>query len=311
MGSERGKRRDGGKRGVCVGTMTRSATLGLTAAAMVAFAANSLLCRAALSDPTIDPASFTTVRVLAGAVVVTLLARRSSTGRKGGSWRGGLLLFAYAAPFSFAYLTLSTGTGALILFGAVQVTMVVAGLVSGERPSVARWTGLAMAFGGLVWLVSPGLEAPNPAGAALMALSGIGWGLYSVAGKGVADPLAATAGNFQRAVPAAVVISVLFISKLNLSSTGLLLATVSGAVTSGLGYAIWYKALTGLSRTVAAVVQLSVPIIAAVAGIVVLNEVLTARLVMSSMVVLGGIGLAITSSDNARKRLKSQDFGSP
>jgi len=282
--------------------VTRLATLGLTAAAMVAFAANSLLCRAALGDRAIDPASFTMARLAAGAVVLTWLVRRRSTPASGGTWRGGLLLAVYAAPFSFAYLTLATGTGALILFGAVQVTMILAGLVSGERPGIAQWVGVGLAFAGLVWLVSPGLEAPNPGGAALMTLSGIGWGLYSAAGKGTRDPLAVTAGNFQRALPAALAISLLFVSELELSGSGLLLAVVSGAVTSGLGYAIWYKALVGLSRALAAVVQLSVPIIAAVAGIVVLGEILTTRLVFSSVVVLGGIGLAIVFQQKRNER---------
>jgi drug/metabolite transporter (DMT)-like permease len=234
-----------------------------TFVALVAFAANSLLCRMALGPAAIDPASFTSVRLVSGALVLAVLTRRPRTEpRRDGSWRSGLALFAYAICFSFAYVSLNTATGALILFAAVQMTMVGAGLTSGERLRLGQWAGLAMAAGGLVYLLVPGAAAPSLSGALLMTAAGVAWGLYSLRGRGVADPLAITAANFRRSLVPALVGSTLFWQAMSYTPHGLALAAISGAVTSGLGYAIWYTALRGHTAMSAAVVQLAVPVIA-------------------------------------------------
>ena len=264
----------------------------LTALTLVAFAANSLLCRMALGGALIDPVSFTTLRLASGALALALLTLRRR-GARAGSWPSGLALFAYAIAFSLAYVSLPTGTGALILFGAVQITMIGAALWAGERLTPAQWGGGLAAMGGLVYLVLPGIAAPDPLGAALMASSGIAWGVYSVRGRGAASPVAMTAGNFVRAAPLALLASVTAIRAMHLEPRGVLLAVTSGVVTSGLGYVLWYRALRGLSTTQAALVQLTVPIIAAFAGVVLLSEVVSARLVLSSALVLGGVMVAV------------------
>ena len=270
----------------------------LTGLAMIAFAANSLLCRLALQPPAqIDPASFSSVRLVSGALTLALIVR-FKPGRPAAphaDWPAAAMLFAYVALFSFAYLTLNAATGALVLFGAVQLTMFSAGLWGGERFAPLGWLGLALAVGGLVYLVSPGLAAPPLAGAALMAGAGIAWGVYSLRGRGVADPLAATAGNFARAAPFALAASVALLAQVHADRSGIALAVASGAVTSGIGYVIWYAALPGLSAMRAATVQLSVPPIAAVGGVIVLSEAITARLALASVAILGGIALVLTS----------------
>ena len=270
-------------------------TAALTCTALLGFAANSLLCRMALGPGTIDAASFTTIRLLSGAVVLVLLARTTSDSGNAerGSWLSGVALFGYAVAFSFAYLRLGTGTGALILFGAVQATMIGWGLFSGERPRPAEWIGLAIALGGLVVLTLPGLTAPDPLGAALMAVSGIGWGVYSMRGRGIANPLRATAGNFVRTLPLAAICSLLAFSSFEVSPSGVLLACASGAIASGIGYSLWYAALRNLSATRAAIVQLSVPVLAAAAGIAVLGEVVSHRLLVAGAVILGGVAVAV------------------
>lgn len=263
---------------------------------MVAFAANSLLCRSALGPRSIDAATFAVVRLVAGATVLWLLAL--GTGRGGarrGDWLSAAALAIYAVGFSFAYLSLAVGTGALILFGAVQVTMIVAGLLGGERFGGAQVAGTAIAFGGLAYLVSPGVTAPAPLGAALMALAGVAWGAYSLRGRRAADALAATRGNFIRAVPLAVVAVAFMLPALHATPRGLALAAISGAIASGLGYVLWYAALRALTATQAAVIQLSAPVLAALGGSILLSERVTARLVVSSIAVLGGIALAIAS----------------
>lgn len=272
-----------------------SSVLALTATAMVAFAANSLLCRLALGRDLIDPASFATVRVAAGAVMLGLIAlpRWRSGGSGALDWRAAAMLFVYMAGFSFAYVTLSAGTGALILFGAVQLTMFVVALRGGEHFPPLSWLGLAIAVLGLVYLVSPGLTAPDPLGAGLMALAGVAWGAYSLRGRGAADPLSSTAGNFICAVPMVIAVSVLFLDDFHVSARGLALAVASGAITSGLGYVAWYAALRGLSRTRAATVQLSVPVIAALGGVVLLAEPITLRLLIASGAALGGVWLVL------------------
>ena len=267
----------------------------LTAVAMVAFAGNSLLCRLALGAALIDPATFTTVRVWSGAAILglILLLRGRANTRGGGGWQSALMLFAYMIFFSFAYVSLGAGTGALILFGAVQLTMFIAALRSGERFTLMSWAGLALAFLGLIYLVLPGVRAPDPLGAALMAVAGMAWGFYSLLGRSAADPLAATGRNFLYATPLVLIVSLIEWRTLTFSPAGLALAVVSGAITSGCGYVIWYAALAHLSATRASVVQLSVPIIAAFGGVVLLSEEVTARLLVASAATLGGDALVL------------------
>ena len=280
--------------------MTRSGRetpAALTGLALIAFAANSVLCRLALGGGSIDAASFTSVRLISGAVTLFLIAlilKKRAVWRQG-RWISAAMLFVYAVAFSFAYLSLSAGTGALILFGAVQATMILAGLMSGERPGAREWGGVAVAVAGVVYLVSPGLTAPSPVGSALMALAGIGWGAYSLLGRGTKSPLADTTSNFLRTVPAAICVSLASIGHVHLSTNGVLLACASGAVASGVGYTIWYSALRGLTATRAATVQLSVPVIAALGGVIFLFEAITTRLVVSAVLILGGVGVAVTA----------------
>jgi drug/metabolite transporter (DMT)-like permease len=262
---------------------------------MVAFAANSLLCRLALGQGLIDAASFASVRVVAGAVLLAALAWPAwrKTGLPRADAPAILGLFAYLVLFAFAYISLSAGTGALILFGAVQVTMFAVALHSGERFRRFAWLGLALAVAGLIYLVAPGVTAPDPLGAVLMAGAGIAWGVYSLRGKGADMPLQATAANFVYCVPLCLAVSFLARGQWNLTPAGIGLAVASGAIASGLGYAVWYAALKGLSSGSAATVQLSVPVIAALGGVVLLAEPLTGRMVLSGTMVLGGIALVL------------------
>lgn len=271
----------------------RTTTVLLTAAALVGFAANSLLCRQALGADAIDAVSFTTVRLLAGAATLAVLAR----GRRGGSWPAAAALFAYALCFSLAYRWLAAGTGALLLFGAVQVTMLTAGLRGGERPPARTWLGLLLAIAGLVALVAPGVARPDPAGAALMAAAGLAWGVYSLRGRGGRSPLAANADNFARGVPFAALASLVALrwSPPHASATGILLAITSGALASGIGYAIWYRALPRLRASHAAIVQLTVPPLAAAGGVLLLGETADLRLVLATAAILGGVALAVTA----------------
>jgi len=268
----------------------------LTALTMIAFAANSVLCRIALGRNLIDPFSFTAVRLAGGAATLLILTRLTtnvSNRRLEGSWPSSMALFGYAAAFSLAYLYLETGTGALILFGSVQATMIGAGLRSGEELHPLQWLGLTGALAGLFYLVLPGIAAPDPLGALLMAISGIAWGVYSIRGKRAAQPVAATAGNFLRAAPLAVLPAVVMLPYAHAQAHGIVLALVSGSVTSGLGYALWYRALRGLATTKAAIVQLSVPVLAALGGVLFLSEALSMRLVISGTLVLGGVATAV------------------
>jgi drug/metabolite transporter (DMT)-like permease len=271
--------------------------IGLILAAMLAFAANSLLCRVALRDTAIDPATFTTLRLVSGAVVlwalVKIRASASTPTSVGGSWGSALALFVYAAAFSLAYVTLSAGTGALLLFGAVQVTMVLGGWRGGERPTLRQALGIVLAFAGLIVLVLPGLSAPPWIGSSLMLLAGIAWGIYSLRGRGISDASAATAGNFLRAVPMALVLSAVMFAALRWDARGALYAVASGAIASGLGYTIWYTALRDLRATSAASVQLSVPVLAAIGGIVFLGEAPSLRLATAAVAILGGIALVL------------------
>lgn len=273
------------------------ATAALTAAAMLAFAANSLLCRTALAGGHADAASFTTLRVASGALALGLLARA-----RGGewpaprlAWGSAVALFAYAILFSLAYLRIPAGAGALLLFAAVQLTMIGAGLRGGERPRAPEWAGLAVSLVGLVLLTRPGLARPDPLGAASMLGAGAAWGVYSLRGRGAADAVAANASSFARAVPFALATSAALglLAATHLTFAGVVLALASGALTSGLGYAVWYAALRGLSATRAAIVQLSVPPLAALGGVLVLDESVSLRLLLASVLILGGIALAI------------------
>jgi drug/metabolite transporter (DMT)-like permease len=268
----------------------------LTLVALVAFAANSLLCRMALGAHSIDPTSFMSIRLLAGAIVLAPLAKLSAPElslMRAGTWASALALFVYALAFSLAYVSLNTATGALILFGTVQFTMIVAGLLAGERPGLAQWAGIAIAALGLVYLLLPGAATPSLGSGLLMMIAGCAWGLYSLWGRGVQHPLAITAANFVRAAALAVVVSACFFASTTLSTRGLILAATSGGLTSGVGYAIWYRALRGHTALSAAVVQLAVPMIAATGGVVVLGERPTLRLALATALTLGGIGTSL------------------
>ncbi|WP_024302316.1 DMT family transporter [Pseudogulbenkiania sp. MAI-1] len=279
---------------VATAPLSRQRVAALTVLAMTAFAGNSLLCRQALKHTAIDPATFTTLRLVSGALVLWLIVRlRGDSGVGRGRWRSALALFLYAAGFSFAYVSLSAATGALLLFGAVQATMIGVGLAKGERLSGRQLVGLVAALGGLAGLLLPGLAAPPLAGAVMMLLAGVAWGAYSLLGKGAGDPTRVTAGNFLRAVPLAISLSLLLMPAASWDTAGTVYALLSGALASGVGYAVWYTALRGLSATSAATVQLTVPVIAAAGGVVLLGEPLTLRLVLASVAILGGVWLVI------------------
>jgi drug/metabolite transporter (DMT)-like permease len=266
----------------------------LTLLTMTAFAANSILCRMALKATSIDPATFTAIRLLSGAMSLWLIVRaRTGNNAVAGNWRSALSLFAYATAFSFAYVSLSAGTGALILFGAVQATMILHGLLRGERFTRLQTAGLLIALGGLVALLLPGVTAPSWAGATLMAIAGIAWGSYSLLGRGSVNPMATTAGNFLRAAILGALLSATTLGSLAWDTRGALLALLSGSVASGLGYAIWYTVLPALRATHAATVQLSVPVIAALAGVLLLGERLSLRLLLCSIAILGGIAMVL------------------
>ncbi|TXS95855.1 DMT family transporter [Parahaliea maris] len=275
---------------------------GLTSFVMVAFAANSLLCREALASGSIGAASFTVVRIASGALFLWLLVVvRQRQFQVAGDWISSAALFAYAAGFSFAYLTLSAGSGALLLFGAVQITMIAYGLWSGERLNTKQVEGALLAAAGLVWLVLPGVEAPSALGAVLMTAAGAGWGIYSLRGRGAREPTSATAGNFIRCVPFALI---LFLAangrEESWSAAGVAYAIASGAIASGLGYALWYAVLPALRATTAATVLLSVPVIAALGGVLLLEEALTLRFAGASLAVLGGLLLFILNTQRGR-----------
>jgi drug/metabolite transporter (DMT)-like permease len=272
----------------------------LTSLTMIAFAGNSLLCRAALRDTGIDAASFTTVRLVSGAMMLWLIVRiRSGESIGRGNWLSAFTLFVYAAFLSYSYGGLTTAMGALLLFGAVQATMIGHGIWAGERLRKLQLVGLVIALAGLVGLLLPGLSAPPLFSSSLMLASGVAWGIYSLRGKGAGNPLRVTAGNFLRAVPITLLLSILTYRHTSWDSTGICYAVASGALTSGIGYAIWYTVLPALKATKAATVQLSVPVIAALGGVVFLGEPLTLRLVLASMAILGGIALVILEKQRA------------
>ena len=273
---------------------------GLTSLAMVAFASNSLLCRIALKQTSIDAASFTSIRLISGALILWLIVRITRGRQTGsGNWRSAFALFAYAAGFSFAYVNLPAATGALLLFGAVQATMIGHGIWTGERLQKLQLVGLVLALGGLVALLLPGLSAPPLPDSLLMLGAGVAWGIYSLRGKGAGDPTKVTAGNFLRAVPIAAALSLMMLDRASLDSAGFWYAVASGALASGIGYAIWYTALPALKATHAATLQLSVPVIAALGGILFLGESITLLLAFASAAILGGIALVILEKKEA------------
>ncbi len=277
-----------------------------TSFALVSFAFNSILCRLALQSKEIDAAGFTAIRLLSGAVVLSLVFTffgKKESETKRGNWFSAFFLFVYAVCFSFAYINLTTATGALILFGSVQMTMIIAALIKGERPRILEWIGLIFAFGGLVYLVFPGLSAPPFFSSVLMSSAGIAWGFYTLRGRTSTNPLADTTGNFVRAVPMILIVCVPFLANIHLSQKGILFAVLSGAIASGFGYSVWYAALKFHTATRAAILQLSVPVIAAIGGILFLSEELEIRLLIAGALILGGIGLTVSSkSQNAVER---------
>jgi drug/metabolite transporter (DMT)-like permease len=268
----------------------------LTGLALIAFAANSVLCRLALENEAIDAASFTVIRLLSGCLVLLIIlsispgtnraiGQNETVSHSKGSWGASFMLFLYATTFSYAYISLGTATGALILFGSVQI--------SGTRLHFTEWIGVVIAFTGFIYLILPGINTPSAAGFALMTAAGIGWGIYTLKGRGSENPLMDTAYNFLRTIPLVALLAIFSINNVTYSSEGIVLALLSGGVTSGIGYTIWYIALGGLSSTQAAVVQLSVPVIAALGGVIFVSEAITFRLTISAAVVLGGILIVV------------------
>jgi len=276
---------------------------GLVSLAMVAFAANSVLARLALGAPGAEPMGYTGLRLLSGAAALYLLLilRNRKAAPVAGSWRAAGALFAYAIFFSVAYLLLGAATGALILFASVQIGIIGWAVLQGDRPGLAEWGGLALALAGLAYLVSPGLVAPDPLGAALMAIAGLAWAAYTLLGRGSSSPLADTAGNFVRTAPVAALLIGAGTMTAPMSPAVAAYAVMSGVVASGLGYAIWYAALPHLPRVRAAVVQLTVPVIAAVGGVILIAEPLSWRLVIASAAILGGVAIALLASERRRR----------
>jgi len=270
----------------------------LTSTALIAFAANSVLCRLALGEGLIDAAGFSVLRLLSGALVLLFILRvnPNKSPQKGvskGSWSASLMLFVYAVTFSYAYISLDTATGALILFGAVQMTIIVLSILSGHRLTLSEVVGVLMAFGGFVYLMLPSITTPSIVGFLLMSIAGIAWGIYTLKGRGSDSPLGDTAYNFFRSVPLVLVLVIITLKDMRLSPEGALLAILSGGIASGVGYAIWYMALRGLSAMVAAVVQLLVPVIAALGGVIFVSEIISIDLIVSGVLILGGIGVVV------------------
>jgi drug/metabolite transporter (DMT)-like permease len=279
-------------------------TIGYTIAALVAFAANSVLGRMALKDNAIDASSFTSIRLLSGALMLFVLftlfgGKTKKTNEKqekrSGNWEAPFMLFIYAITFSFAYISLDTGTGALVLFGAVQLTMIVSSIMSGHKLHSAEWLGVSISFAGLAYLIYPTITTPSLFGFILMGISGVAWGIYTLIGRGSVNPLRDSSVNFTYTIPFVLLLVLLTFANINISTQGLILAILSGAFASALGYTLWYIALAGLSATEAAVVQLSVPVIASIGGVILLSESITTRLIIACALVLGGILIVIMS----------------
>ncbi|MCL1066319.1 DMT family transporter [Shewanella olleyana] len=307
-------------------------TLVYTLFALLAFAGNSILCRVALGNDLIDPASFTAIRLLSGVAVLVIImqlarfkrvkfagelsqqsqhsSNHASAGlisyrpqaRSKGSWKAALMLFVYALTFSYAYTSLDTGTGALILFGAVQITMIVVGAISGQKLHFSEWFGVMIAFSGFVYLVMPGASAPSISGFVLMAVSGVAWGFYTLEGKQSSEPISDTSYNFIRTLPLVIILSIATIPFSTITPTGILLTIISGGLASAVGYVIWYAALAGLTGIQASVVQLLVPVIAAIGGVIFADEVFSLRLGISSLVILSGIMIVLLGKHYLSKR---------
>jgi drug/metabolite transporter (DMT)-like permease len=280
-------------------------TLFLTLLTLTAFAGNSVLCRLALGEAAIDPHSFTALRLL-GAVLVLVplsygLSLRKCVGWARGSWRAGFALYAYAAAFSLAYLSLNSGTGALILFAAVQITMLLAAHRGGERMHRQQWAGFGLAIAGVIYLVSPGVTAPAPVGALLMLISGVAWGLYSIAGRGSSLPAITTSGNFLRAAPFALVVSLCTLPQVQINFQGAGLALISGGLTSALGYVLWYHTLPKLTTSQASIAQLLVPLLASIGGVIFIAEPFSLRLAIASAMVVGGVACSIGFTSSRKK----------
>ncbi|MGB8873764.1 MAG: DMT family transporter [Desulfobaccales bacterium] len=279
--------------------MTYTRIIILLSLTMILFASNSLLCRAALKSTSIDAASFTTIRLISGAIILWVIVRTDhGTNVGGGNWPSAFMLFVYAVGFSFAYISLSAATGALLLFSAVEATMISHGIWMGERLRRVQLLGLVLAFGGFIGLLLPGLTAPPLGGSISMLIAGVAWGIYSLRGRGARDPIKSTAGNFLRAVPMAIALSILSFKGATLDNAGVGYAVASGALASGIGYSIWYMALPALKATSAAIVQLCAPVIAALGGLVLLGEPISLRLAVACVAILGGIALAILEKQN-------------
>lgn len=273
-----------------------------TAFALAAFAFNSILCRLALQTEEIDAAGFTAIRLVSGALTLFFISTFFSKNKAGGgNWLSAFFLFAYAVCFSFAYVSLTTATGALILFGSVQATMIISALASGERPRVLEWIGLIAALGGLIYLVFPGLSAPPLFNSILMASAGVAWGFYTLRGRASKNPLADTTGNFARSIPLIFLTALPFLSNIHLSQKGIALAVLSGAIASGIGYSVWYAALKYHTASRAAILQLSVPVLAAIGGVIFLSEEIQVRLILATVLILGGISLAIFGRAKIKK----------
>jgi len=278
-----------------------------TVLALIAFAANSILCRLALSGGAIDSANFASIRLLSGAIVLWMIMTVSKpkiTVPKKGNWTASFLLFIYAVSFSYAYVTLETGTGALILFGAVQITMILMSLLSGTRLHISEWIGVVIAFGGFVYLILPGVSTPSVIGFFLMTIAGISWGLYTLKGQASTQPLIDTTYNFLRTIPLVIVLVMITLNGSIYSVEGILLAVLSGSLASGVGYTVWYVAISRLSSIQAAVFQLLVPVIAAIGGVMFISEVITMRLGVSAMIILSGILIVIWGGYNASRKYK-------
>ena len=264
----------------------------LTSLALIAFAANSVLCRLALGNNVIDATSFTIIRLLAGAIVlfcILIFSKEKTTTMSKGNLLSSVMLFLYAITFSFAYLSLDTGTGALILFGAVQITIIIHTILSGNKLRPLEWLGVIISFLGFIYLISPGVSSPSITGFILMTIAGISWGIYTIKGQTSKNPLMDTTYNFIKTLPFITILYIATMTKSNYSTEGILLAIISGAVTSGIGYTIWYMAIRGLSSIQSAVLQLLVPVIAAFGGVIFISEIITVRLTISSILILGGV----------------------
>lgn len=270
----------------------------LTLLALIAFAGNSLLCRLALAQTPIDSTTFVTIRLLSGALILWLALYLQKQGDKmEGSWPGALALFIYALAFTFAYTHIPAGTGALLLFATIQISMILYGMFIGERLSFWQITGLGLAIVGLIILMLPKVGAPPLLYGCIMIISGLAWSVYSLLGRGTRNPTSATAGNFIRATPMALILFLCMLptSSITLDTAGIGYAIASGAITSGLGYILWYAAVRELKVTQAATVQLSVPLITAFGGTLFLGELITSTLIISSIAIILGVSLVIMS----------------